>query len=355
MGAFVMRAWDARAVQGLLLAVVLAAGTATAAPSTTLVVTVFSGPVVLDAPVVVGIARGTFKKYGLNVQTIPAGSGFEALQKVVDGTAQVGNSAATALAQTIGQGARLKGVVVSNGDATGNVPTDSYVGVIARGTSGIHEGHLEDLQGKKVAVRRRSDFHQYVFSVLASKGLDPLNGVTLVDTGDLLGALRSGSVDAVVGSEPGVSRVLQSIPGAMLVQRGGNYMQFLELRTVSSQYLATHPGTIKRYITAFAEAAQFVRAHPDETTDIIIAEQRITGLSRETVRAAVGFLHADVRVSKVTVRAAHDGADFAVRIGALKQAPAFEEMFDLRILRQVEQEHPELFKDLPPIADSLKL
>ena len=62
-----------------------------------------------------------------------------------------------------------------------------------------------------------------------------------------------------------------------------------------------------------------------------------------------------MRISKVTARAAQAGSDFAARIGALKRTPAFEEMFDLRILRQVEKEHPELFKDLPPIPDAQKL
>ena len=350
-----MHAGGWRVTHAALLSMLLAAGTATAAPGTTLTVTAFTGPVVLDAPVVVGLQKGTFAKYGLNVQTVPAASGFEALQKVADGTAQVGNSAATALAQTLGQGARLRSIVASNGDATGNVPTDSYVAVIARGTSGIREGHLEDLRGKKVGVRLRSDFHQYLFSALASKGLDPLSAVTLVDTANLLGALQSGSADAIVGSEPGALRIRQATPGAMLVQRGGNYMQFLELRVVSSQYLATHPGTIKRFITAFVEAAQFVRAHPDEATDLVIAHQQISGLSRETWRTAVGLLNPDVRVSKVTVRALQAAADFAMKIGALKQAPTFGEMFDVRILGQVEREHPELFRDLPPIPDALSL
>jgi ABC-type nitrate/sulfonate/bicarbonate transport system substrate-binding protein len=62
----------------------------------------------------------------------------------------------------------------------------------------------------------------------------------------------------------------QILRGAILVQRGGDHMQFLELRVASPQYLATHPGTIKRFVTAFAEAAQFVRTHPDETVDIMI-------------------------------------------------------------------------------------
>lgn len=349
-----MHAWGGRVVQALLLSMVLAAGTATAAPITGLEVTVFTSPGVLDAPMVVGIARGIFEKYGLNIQSIPVATGFEALKKVTDGTAQVGLAAGTAIAQTIGQGGRVKVIVGSNGDATGKVPTDSYVAVIARGESGIREGHLEDLRGKKVAIRRGSDFHQYLFSALAAKGLDPLSAITLVDTADLLGALRSGSADAIVGPEPGATRILQSTSGALLIQRGGNYMQFLELRVASSQYLATHPGTIKRFITAFAEAAQFVRAHPDETTDIMI-QQQAKGFPRELIRATFGFLHQDVRVSKVTIQAAQAGSDFAMKIGALRQAPTFEEMFDLRILRQVEREHPELFRDLPPIPDALRL
>jgi ABC-type nitrate/sulfonate/bicarbonate transport system substrate-binding protein len=131
-------------------------------------------------------------------------------------------------------------------------------------------------------------------------------------------------------------------------------MQFLELRAVSPEYLATNSDVLKRYVTGFAEAAQFVRSHLDETTDIMV-QQHLKGLSRELVRAGLGFLRADVRISKSTARAAQEGSDFAIKIGALKAAPAFEEMSDLRILREVEREHPEFFKDLPPIPDALKL
>ncbi len=346
-----MHAWGWRTVLALLLSLLLAAGTATAAPITTLAVTVIS-PTVIEAPMVVGIARGIFEKYGLKIQMSTVANSFEAARQVADGTVQVGGASSTAFAQTTGQGARLKVIGVSNGDATGKVSTDSYVAVVARGASRIREAHLEDLRGKKIGVRRGSDFHQYLFSALAAKGLDPLSAVTIVSTSDLLGALQGGSVDAIVTSEPGASRILNSTSGAIVVQRGGNHMQWLHLRVVSPQYLATHPGTIKRYITGFAEAAQFVRAHPDETTDIMI-QQQFKGLGRELVRTAVGFLNPDVRISKVTGHAAQASSDFAIKIGALKQAPTFE--VDIRILRQVEREHPEFFRDLPSIPEALKL
>lgn len=343
-----------RLAQATLLSTLLVGGTAAAAPVITLVVAVID-PAAIDAPMVVGLDRGMFEKYGLRIEARAAASGFEAIRQVADGTAQIAAAGSTAVSQTIGRGARLRAVAASNGDATGRVPTDSYVAVVARDGAGIPEGHLEGLRGKKVGVRLGSDFHQYLFSALAANGLDPAAGAaTIVDTPDPLGMLRAGLVDAVVAPEPAASRIQQQIPGAVIVQRGGNYMQFLELRVVSAEYLATHPGTVKRYVTAFAEAAQFVRKHPDETADIMTRRQ-FKGLPRALVRTAIGLLHADVRISKVTARAAEAGSDFALRIGALKRAPAFEEMFDLRILRQVERERPHLFSDLPPITDAQKL
>ncbi len=343
-----------RTLQALLLSLLLAAETAAAAPITTLVVTA-DGPCVCHAPMFVGIAKGIFAKHGLNIQlTIPA-TGFEALKQVVDGTAQVGAAAPAVIAQTMAQGARLKSIFTAFGDATGKVATDNYIAVVAGKASGIREGRVEDLSGKKVGVPRGTIAHQYLYYALVAKGLDPLNAVTIVPTPPpgLPGALQNGSVDAIVIWEPVASQALQSASGSIVVQRGGNHIQFIDLRVVSSRYLATHPGTIKRYIAAFAEAAQYVRAHPDETTDIMM--QQVRGVSRETVRAAVGYLDTDVRVSKATVQTAQQGYDFAIKIGALKQAPTFEEMFDLRILRQVERERPELFRDLPPIPDAQKL
>jgi ABC-type nitrate/sulfonate/bicarbonate transport system substrate-binding protein len=175
---------------------------------------------------------------------------------------------------------------------------------------------LEDLRGKRIGVRLRSDFHQYLLAALAAKGLDPVRDVTIVDAADLLGALESGSVDAVISPEPNASRIVAGATGATVVQRGGNYVQFLELRVVASAYLAAHRDVMIRYVTAFAEAAQFVRTHLDETTDIMIREH-LNGVNRESVRAALGSLNADARVFKSTLAAMQDGAAFAIRIGAV--------------------------------------
>jgi ABC-type nitrate/sulfonate/bicarbonate transport system substrate-binding protein len=350
----VIRGWRWRTVQVVLLSWLLAGGTALAAPLTALVIA-NDGVSICNAPMFVGTAKGIFQKYGLEIQETPAANGFVSLQRVVHGAAQIGTAAPTVIAQTMAQGADLKSIFAGCGDATGRAQTDDVFVVVARKVSGIRGGHLEDLRGKKIGFPARGAVvHQYLYYALAARGLDINIAVTAVvaPPGGLAGALLSGAVDAVVAGSGGLD-VLQSVADAVVVQRGGNYIQFMQPRAVLASYLATHPGTIKRYATAYAEAARYVRAHPDETTDIMM--QRVPGVSRERMRAVVGYLGSDMRVSKATAQTAQQGYDFAIKIGALKQAPTLGEVFDLRILRQVEREHPEFFRDLPPIPDALRL
>lgn len=346
------RGW--RTVLVLPLALLLATGPTTAAPLTTLVVTA-AGGAINHAPMFVGVSRGIFQRYGLDIRITTPATRFEALQQVADGTAQVGDAAPAVIAQVLARGTRLKAVFTAHGDATGKVPTDDLFTIVARSVSGIREGHLEDLRGKKIGLPSGTLFHQYLLYALAARGLDVTSAVTIVSTlqTGLLGALQGGAVDAIVSTEPLTSQILQSTSGAIVVQRGGNFVQYLELRVVSPRYLATHPGTIKRCITAFAEAAQYVRAHPDEATEIVLRQGR--GPSPEAVRTAVRLLDTDMRVSKVTVQAVRQGYDFGVTIGTVKQAPAADELFDIRILRQVEREHPEFFRDLPLVPEALRL
>ena len=348
-----MHAGGWRITHAVLLSMLLAAGTATAAPMTTLVVTVLNP--IADAPVYVAVARDIFAKHGLAVRIVPATPGFGPLQRVIDGTAQVGVASPGQVALALAQGANLKGIFTAHGDATGKVPTDALFAVVARKTSGIREGHLEDLRGKKIGLPRGSDGHKYFYYALAAKGLDPVNDVAIVSVppAGLPGALRSGSVEAIVSGEPTASLAVESTPDAIVVQRGGNHTQLFTLEVVASRYLATHPGTMNRYAAAFAEAAQYIRSHRAETTDLLA--RNIAGVARAAVGTAVGLANPDMRVSKVTVQAAQQNYDFVIKIGLLKQAPTFEEVFDLRVLRQAEREHPELFRDLLPIPDALKL
>jgi len=183
----------------MLLSMLLAVGTAVAAPITTL--TVVTSGYVGQSPLYLAIARGIFEKYGLNIRMTTAVTGLAGITQVADGTAQVGSAAPGPIALSAPTGA-LKSIVVSWGDATGAIPTDDVLVVIARKTSGIREGHVEDLHGKKVGLPWGTDSHQYLLAASAAKGLNAATTVTIVRIPPpaMLGALQNGSVDAVVAA-----------------------------------------------------------------------------------------------------------------------------------------------------------
>lgn len=345
-----------RIVAVVCLSILLAAGSATAAPITRFIVTV-GGGCLCHAPMLVGVAKGIFAKYGLDIEIVRPPTGFEAMAGVAAGQFHVAEAAPAVVAQVRAQGLDLKGIFMAFGDATGKVETDKAFAVVSRRASGIREGRLDGLKGKKVGVPRGTIAHQYFFYAAAAGGLDAGTDITVqhVPPGDLARALQDGSVDAIVIWETVALRVVQTVPDAFVVYRGGSHIQFLDFRLVIPRYIGTNPGTIRRYTIAFAEAAQFTRMHPDEATDLLMNDVFFRGLSRENVRTALGFQSFDMRVSKATIRAAQQGFEFAIRIGALQRAPVFEEMVDLRILNRVLKEHPEFFKDLQPIPDDQKL
>ena len=111
---------------------------------------------------------------------------------------------------------------------------------------------------------------------------------------------------------------------------------------------------MKNYIAAFLESAQYVRMHPDEAASLL-AQDYAKPFSAEQIRTFLALLTFDPRISKATQQAAQQGFDFAVKIGALPNAPTFSDMFDVTLLNEVAREHPEFLRDLPPIPRSLLL
>jgi len=302
-----------------------------------------------------GDRKGIFEKHGLNLRILRVASGFEGLTAVQTGSAQDADAVPAVAAQAMSQGVQVKAVLVANGDATGKVPTDNYFAVVARRGSGFRGGHLEDLKGKRIGLPRGTIAHQYFFYTAQAKGLDPQKDFTIqhVSPPDLPSALQSGSVDAIVSWEPIPLQALEMMKDAIVIYRGGNSIQYLFFRWMSPRYIATNPGTVKKFVVAFAEAAQFARMNPDETTDILMKD--FSGLDRATVRKALGFLTFDMRVSKPTLQATGQGLEFAVKIGALKETPTFDALTDLRFLSEVLKEDPQFFGDLPPIPATVKL
>jgi sulfonate transport system substrate-binding protein len=350
-----MRTWKRIAVLTVAWFIIAAedkAATAQSAPDP-LVVSVGSG-CICAVGTYVGEELGIFRKHGVEVKHAVM-SGVQAVAALAEGRIHVGGAAPHVIAAARARGTPLVGLFKEFGEATGLRAADDIVVVIARGGSGIRAGHVEDLKGKKIGLNRGTITQMYLFYALAAKGIDGLQEVTLQPTspGEQVTALASNAVDAIVVYEAIGSHILKTVKNTVLVQRGGNHIEFLDLALVTPQFLAANADRLKRYIAASAEASQYARLHHDEAADIFVKQFPI--VDRATARAALGFVNLDPRISKVTEERAGRFFEFALKIGTVKEAPRLREILDLRLFDEVAREHPEYFSDLPPIPESQRL
>lgn len=313
------------------------------------------GACICHAPLYVGIEKGFFAKHGLNVAYRQLSGGFTALGSLQTGDADVADAAVAPAAQAISQGIDVKAVVVGNGDASGAVDTSRYFAVVAREGSGIIADDASSLKGKTVGVAVGTVAHQYLYDTLLTQAVDISKDLTIqnVQAPDLVSALQSGSVDAIVGWEPGPLQALANVDGSFVVIRGGNAMQYLFARWFSTANLNADPEKARAFVLAFIESMQFARQNPDETADIVGEE--FPSLDRQIIVEALTYLSFDPRVSQVTLDAAAQAVSFARANANLNEDYSLQDHIDLDLLASVLSEHPELVADLPPIPSDAEL
>ena len=95
-----------------------AAPTKAAAASVTPLVVTSGGVSIGHAPLYIGMEKGIFSKYGLDVKIRQVASGFEALSALQTGDAQVADAVVAVAAQAAQQGVEVTAVVMANGDPT---------------------------------------------------------------------------------------------------------------------------------------------------------------------------------------------------------------------------------------------
>ncbi|MGE5585070.1 MAG: ABC transporter substrate-binding protein [Bacillota bacterium] len=315
------------------------------------------GLTVAHTPIYVAMDKGIFQRHGLDVNVLRVASGFEGLAALQKGSAHVADAVVAVAAQAAQQGVEATAVVMANGDPLGTGCTDKFFAVVSRKGKGIREGHPEDLRGKTIGVAVGTVGHHYLFNLLKSKGLDPKKDVHLqhVNPADLPSALQGGSIDAMASWEPSPLLALSMIPDAILVCRGGENIDFQYLfeRWMSPKFVAKEPETVKKFVAAFCEAAQYARKHPEETVELLT--KYFPGMSKQIIRESLSYLNFDPRVSKVTLEAAKQGLEFAKNVGALEGSYDFATHLDVRFINEVMKEHPEYFDDLPSIPKDLLL
>ena len=296
-------------------------------------------------PSFVGVEKGIFLKHGVDLKLKVLGTGQEMTKAVQAGEAQFLGAAYSNFPLGVDRGFKGKGVVGLMGDRTGKY-SDEPVAIVTRKGTGIAK--IQDLVGKKVGTPIGGTGHEYLGVALKRAGI-PADRVAVLNVppGNSVSALAGGQVDAVSVWEPYGALMLEKVPEAVLVQRGGGFIgYFIDMSTLVD-VVEKQPDMVYRYVVALAEASQYTRQHPDEAAEI--ATRWIPGLEAGVARKAIRNMRYDPRITKYTLESWDENVRVLVEQKKLRQAMPWSQGIELKFIERAQREYPQLFSDLRPV------
>jgi sulfonate transport system substrate-binding protein len=245
----------------------------------------------------------------------------------------------------IERGFKGKGIVGLQGDRTGKY-SDAAMCIVTRKVTGITK--VQDLVGKKVGTPTGGTADEYLGVVLRKAGI-PREKVTLVNVppGNKVSALSGGQVDAIAGWEPYVTLMLEKVPDAVLLQRGGGFIGYFNDMSTLVEVMEKQPDMVYRYVVALSEASQYTRQHLDEAAEI--STRWIPGLEVNVARKAIRHFYYDPRITKYSQESWEENVRILVEQKKLRQPVAWTQGAELKFIERARKEYPQLFIDLKPI------
>ncbi len=157
-------------------------------------------PVVIFAPLFVGIERGYFKNEGIDIELTPIQSGNDAIVQLAAGNFDVAMGGANAgLYNAAKRGVKFTIVAPLHSE---KAPLTSPLIISAKRTGEIKS--IADLKGKKVAVNAVGAGTEYWLAQALAKGGLTMKDVTLIGMPfpNIPPALANGALDAAIVTEP---------------------------------------------------------------------------------------------------------------------------------------------------------
>ena len=165
------------------------------------------------------------------------------------------------------------------------VNTEGSALVVAKKNSDIN--HLTDLQGKTVAVPGHSTVQDFLLRrALRGNGMGPEQvNIIVLKPPEMIGALRTGQIDAFIAWEPYPSKADTMSVGRNLATSKEMWPGHPCCVLVSDQgFIDGHPEMVAAVVRSHVQATDFIHRNPDEAVKIGI---KYTGMDEATVRQAV--------------------------------------------------------------------
>lgn len=334
-----------RAMAGALLALLSLAGAPGLATAAQYQAAAAVGNNMNHVPSFVGVEKGLFLKHGVDLKLKVLSTGQEMTKAVQAGEAQFLGAAFSNFPVGIERGFKGKGFIGLMGDRTAKY-SDQPVSIVTRKATGIAK--VQDLVGRKVGTPVGGTAHEYLGVVLKRAGI-PADKVTVVNVppGNSVSALAGGQVDAIAVWEPYGTLMLEKVPEAVLVQRGGGFIGYFINMSALVDVLEKQSDMVFRYAVGLAEASQYTRQHPDEAAEI--ATRWIPGLDAGVAKKAIRNMSYDPRMTKYTKESWEENVRVLVEQKKMRQPLPWEQGNETRFVERLEREYPQLLSDLPPV------
>ena len=318
------------AVVGALVAVALLAGCGgddkqAQTPDAPATLTVGVIPIIDVAPLYLGMEKGFFEKRKLTIKTQLAAGGAAIVPAVLSESNQIGFSNNVSL--LVAQSRKLPLEVVANGagispEAKAGGGTDAgYCEVIAGKASGVRDAKA--LEGKTLAVNTLNNIGDVTIrNALDKAGVDSSKvKFTELPFPDMIGALKSGRIDAAWECEPFVSQLVSEGARPLL----NNYASTDPNLAVASYFTSKpfaekNPTVVRRFGEAMRESLAYASKHPDEARAVVSKYTKIPA----DATSSVGLPEWSPDINLESVQRL---ADLAVKYGAAKTKPDVDALF----------------------------
>jgi NitT/TauT family transport system substrate-binding protein len=225
-----------------------------------------------------GIRSGLFRKYGLNVEFLPASSGAAALASLAGGSVQVATTSVVPLFQ-----AHLRGLpflIVAPGQwYTSDAPTNA---MFVRADSPIRTAR--DLNGKTIAVQSLKDLGWAAVAAWVDQNGGDVRSVKTIELPQaaVLPAIEEGKIDAGSLATPFIEQGLSSGKVRMLAKNFDAIAKRYEagVDVATADYIAANRDQMSRFAHAMHDAVAYTNTHPAETLDLIAS---FTGIDRAVI------------------------------------------------------------------------
>ena len=264
----------------------------------------------------IAFEKGFFEEEGLNMKQMRFTSGPACAEALLYADADFGTMGDTTAISSVAQGHPVT-IIASHGSG------ENRHRIMVSDESGIES--IADLEGKRIAVKYGTSTHGGMLLFASANGLDLSDELIDLRPSEQLTALATGSVDAMVASEPTPSQAEADGYGHELATLGGLNNTYPILILVSNDFAENNPDKVVSVLRALEKATEYVQENPEEAA---VIQGEINGIDAEIIENAMLRHDYELDMSERTVESLISTSEFLVSIGNINTVPDFNNVTD---------------------------